>query len=131
MTTVKRFGMCAALGAGALVLSGCGVGERMLWGEDGAAVKDAARTVIAAGQAGEQGPVCEGAAVDLGEPAHWAGAGAGEPEQIEGRWTINVELGQEVLEAGAERPGTLTFAETDSGLCLAGHEPTRILAVHP
>ena len=93
------------LAGGMLALTGCGVGERLLWGGDGYAVKQATRSVIDAAAAGEAPAVCDGVDVDLGEPDDWRGAGAGEPERIDGRWHINVEVREGVPRGGGAHAG--------------------------
>lgn len=121
-----------ALGAG---LPGCAVVDRVIWGADGYAVKAAARDVIAAAQEGEEPNLCPGAAVDLGDPAGWSGAGAGEPEPFRARWwsqdvqamgpdwEINVESDFDAVRDSDRHPGSLAFREEGGGLCLAGHQP--------
>lgn len=120
-----------ALGAG---LSGCAVVDRVVWGADGYAVKAAARGVIAAAQEGEEPDLCPGAAVDLGDPAGWSGAGAGEPEPFQAHWwaqdvrdadptwEINVDADFDAVRGSDQHPGSLAFREEGGGLCLAGHQ---------
>ncbi|CAM3756994.1 hypothetical protein MIFL109517_07515 [Micrococcus flavus] len=124
-------GVAVVLAGGMLALTGCGVGERLLWGEEGYAVKEAARSVIDAVAAGEAPAVCDGVDVDFGEPDDWRGAGAGEPERIDGRWHINVEVREGVPRVGEPMPGDLVFGETPDGLCLQEHLPSIPVDVGP
>lgn len=121
-----------ALGAG---LSGCAAVDRVVWGADGYAVKTAARDAIAAAQEGEEPDWCEGMSVDLGDPAGWSGAGAGEPEPFQApwwpqdvqavgpEWEINVEVDFDAVRGSDRHPGSLAFRAEDGGWCLAGHQP--------
>ena len=123
--------VAVVLAGGMLALTGCGVGERLLWGGGGYAVKQTTRSVIDAAAAGVAPAVCDGVDVDLGEPDDWRGAGAGEPERIDGRWHINVEVREGVPRGGEPMPGDLVFGETPGGLCLQEHLPSIPIEVGP
>ncbi len=122
----------AALPLAALLMLGltaCSL-DVLIWGRDGAEVKEVTRQLIRdMTDGGTSGLVCPGADVDLGESADWAGRSAGEPEvyrqgaweehaALDPQWSINIELEPAEVTPGVAYPSDVFYRQESEGLCV-------------
>ncbi|SDL34520.1 hypothetical protein [Microbacterium azadirachtae] len=127
--------------AGSLCVAGLPLGltacstDSVVWGQEGAAVREATNQFVTANKEADDSPgLCNGSAADLGTPSAWEGLSAGEPAKFSAKdweaygslsptWVIN--LSHQSATRGAETknvPVYLFFKGAGKDLCVAAIE---------